>query len=97
MFFVWQRFCLLLLTIKSISTLKQLEFGAYAQLLDDPYETKLSSHTSANTISYYSRNARELSLQMTETNKFGLPKCVKEQNECQQIAIVGAGKFVSHW
>ena len=93
--FEWQYLRFLLLTITSALTLTPSEFRSYVELLDDPYETKLSSPTGANTISYFSTNARELSLQMTETNKFGLPNCVDGQNKCRQIGIVGAGKYFS--
>ncbi|CAF3797349.1 unnamed protein product [Adineta steineri] len=42
-------------------------------------------------MTYSLAGTRELSSQMIETNKFGLPQCIKERNECQQIGIVGAG------
>ncbi|CAF0793632.1 unnamed protein product [Adineta steineri] len=42
-------------------------------------------------MTYCLAGTRELSSQMIETNKFGLPQCIKERNECQQIGIVGAG------
>jgi hypothetical protein len=38
-------------------------------------------------------NTREYSLQMSQINKFGLPKCGNQQNACRQIGVVGAGKF----
>ncbi|CAF4280703.1 unnamed protein product, partial [Adineta steineri] len=70
--------------------LKQSEFDSYSKLLDDPYETKLLSTSNTTIMTYSLAGTRELSSQMIETNKFGLPKCIKERNECQQIGIVGA-------
>jgi hypothetical protein len=36
--------------------------------------------------------AQEYSWQRLQTNKYGLPKCAGENNQCRQIGIIGAGK-----
>ncbi len=83
----WQWFWFLLATVKCTWSLNQSEYGFYWGLLDDPYGNTFSTDGLMH--------RRELSLQMTQTHKFGLPKCTKQQNECRNIGIVGAGKFSS--
>lgn len=82
----WNIFCfLLLLSIRYTWSIKYSEFISHSNLSND-YDSTMLLHSAA-------RNMREYSLPMIQTNKFGLPKCINQQNGCRQIGIVGAGEF----
>ena len=36
--------------------------------------------------------AQEYSWRRLQINKYGLPKCAQQQNQCRQIGIIGAGE-----
>jgi hypothetical protein len=36
--------------------------------------------------------AQEYSWQKLQANKYGLPRCAQQQNQCRQIGIIGAGE-----
>jgi hypothetical protein len=41
---------------------------------------------------YHFMIAQEYSWKRLQTNKYGLPKCVQQHNQCRQIGIIGAGE-----
>ncbi len=85
----YQWFCFLLLIVNSVWSLNQSEYGLYWMALDDPYGRIFFQSATMNRSLY----KRLFSLQMTQTHKYGLPKCSEQQNECRKIGIVGAGEF----
>jgi hypothetical protein len=54
------------------------------------YKKAFSQSTSAK--QYDFMIAQEYSWQRLQTNKYGLPKCGEQNNQCRQIGIIGAGK-----
>jgi hypothetical protein len=41
---------------------------------------------------YHFMIAQEYTWKRLHTNKYGLPKCVQQHNQCRQIGIIGAGE-----
>jgi len=93
----WQWLWFVLLIVKCVWSLNQSEYGLYWTTLDDPYGEILPQSAATTAATDHPIHRRQLSLQMTQTHKFGLPKCTKQQNECRKIGIVGAGEFSSDY
>jgi hypothetical protein len=87
----WQNLCCLLLVVQCAWSIVHPD---YASRLNSPtnYPTKVSPLPAAvqetNIIM-----TREYSLQMNQTIKYGLPKCIQQLNQCRQIGIIGAGEL----
>ncbi len=78
-------FFFLLLFIQYAWSIKHSEFISRLKLFND--------HDATMFLQLATVNMQEYSLPMIQTNKFGLPKCVNQQNGCLKIGIVGAGKL----
>jgi len=53
---------------------------------------KRDSDLFAATKQYDFMIAQEYSWERLQTNKYGLPRCTGQNNQCRQIGIIGAGK-----
>jgi hypothetical protein len=97
MIYSWYRLWSVLLSIKCVWSLTQSEYGLYWGTLDDPYGRIVSQTTATIPTSDLPIHKTLFSKQMTQTQRFGLPKCIPQQNECKKIGIVGAGEFSSEF
>jgi hypothetical protein len=78
-----------LLVIQCVWPQQQFENGSDLNSFDSYYSRIFSVPNAV--VSNRRLSKYEYISQMIQTNNFGLPKCIEQQNKCQQIGIVGAG------
>jgi hypothetical protein len=91
MVYFWQNLCCLLLFIQCVWCTIHPD---YVSRLTSP--TNYPRRVSPLSDAVQETNimiTQEYSLQMNQTIKYGLPKCIQQLNQCRQIGIIGAGEL----
>ncbi len=83
-------FCLFLLLIPCAWSILAPDHLSHWASFDKNY--KRDSDLFAATKQYDFMISQEYSWQRLQTNKYGLPRCAGQINQCRQIGIIGAGK-----
>jgi hypothetical protein len=87
----WQKVSLFLLIIRCAWSIVAPDYLSHWTSFDNHYKRDFSVSTLAKQDDLMI--AQEYSWQRLQTNKYGLPRCIQQQNQCQQIGIIGAGEF----
>ncbi len=83
-------FCMFILLIQCAWSIMAPDHLSHGASFDKHY--KRDSDLFAATKQYDFMIAQEYSWQRLQTNKYGLPRCAGQNNQCRQIGIIGAGK-----
>ncbi len=83
-------FCVFLFFIQCAWSIMAPDHVSHWASFDKHY--KRDSDLFAATKQYDFMIKQEYSWQRLQTNKYGLPRCTGQNNQCRQIGIIGAGK-----
>ena len=90
MSYFWWNFYLLLLIVRCSWSFMTSDYFSHSILFnnDDKQDSTVSAAIKQRNLMI----DQEYSSQRLRANRYGLPRCTQQQNQCRQIGIIGAGE-----